>query len=907
MITDSVIRTCTNLLAYLAEPAARAIALGCLAAIVLGALRVKRVPVRLFAWTTVLYGAVAIALAGWLLPGVTMRVPGAATAERIIEANARVQNAIRTMDEFVFASRVKEAQEAQEAKEAKETTLSGNGAGLSVAEKIAQGSRAGMRRTLPPSPERAREQARSETSAMSYLKVRPTMPHDGDAGLSAREDRPSAELRTSRSPEKANAARDGAGPGATDATSLSNLQESKAAEGPRAPKKAIPWAVVAAGIYAAIALLLLGRLLLGLALSHRLARLSEKIRDADAVRKLRFRAYASGLETVPEMAESELVSVPATLNVFRPVILLPAHWREWDEAKFDAILAHEVSHVARRDSLTQRISLIHRAIFWFSPLAWWLDRKLNELAEEASDEAALGAGADKNRYAEMLLGFFADLEAASGRVWWQGVSMASDGSRAGHAEKRVERILSWGGSISMKKSLAVVLVAIAAPVIFVAAAVHPVVVYGQGGQDKTQDDSKNVIMPGGPKAPALPNAPKGGVTAPAPVAPAMAAAQVGGVTGAVPPAPAIAGAPQGGVDTPSMPTAPNPALAPVGPIQIRPSTPAAAPALMPVPGAPAHPPIVPGPIASGPVTPSAMTSPAMAAAAPMPPQSSTASEVRQAEAQVREAEKQVEEAKKAIPRDVQSIREAEDAMKVAQQALVDSREAMRAAMAQDQDNSTTITNGTFNMNSGPRYVMMSRNSNELNMSGDEEDLQHAKELRKKISSDFIWFEKDEKSYVITDPDFIAKAKALFAPEEELGKQQDALGQQQDELGRQQDALGEKMEGVKVKIRDITPELEEIRARMKQLNAEGGATQEELGRLQSRLGELQSEVGHSQSEAGAGQSDIGRQQAELGRKQGELGRRQGELGRQQGEIAKKASRELRQMFEDAIAKGIAKAE
>ncbi|HEV2341524.1 MAG TPA: M56 family metallopeptidase [Candidatus Acidoferrales bacterium] len=906
MITDSVIRTCTNLLAYLAEPAARAIALGCLAAIVLGALRVKRVPVRLFAWTTVLYGAVAIALAGWLLPGVTMRVPGAATVERIIEANARVQNAMATLKAYVSVTKTAEAKNAIETKGLKD---SGDAARL-VAEnlpstdELREGKAAEYRRS-PKNANSAREEARSATSAMSYLKVRPTMPHDGDAGMSAGEGRPSAELRTSRSPQKANAARDGAGLSATDATSLSNLQESKGAEGRRAPKKAIPWAVVAAGIYAAIALLLLGRLLLGLALSHRLARLSEKIRDADAVRKLRFRAYASGLERVPEMAESELVSVPATLNVFRPVILLPAHWREWDEAKFDAILAHEVSHVARRDSLTQRISLVHRAIFWFSPLAWWLDRKLNELAEEASDEAALGAGADKNRYAEMLLGFFADLEAASGRVWWQGVSMASDGSRAGHAEKRVERILSWGGSITMKKSLAVALVAIAAPVIFVAAAVHPVI-----AQDKTQDDSKNVIMPGGPKAPALSNAPKGGVTAPAPVAPAMAAAPVGGVTGAVPPAPAIAGAPQGGVATAAMPPAPNPALAPVGPIQIRPSTPAAAPALMPVPGAPAHPPIVPGPIANGPVTPSAMTVPAIAAAAPMPPQSSTASEVRQAEAQVREAKRQLEKAEKAVHPDEARIRVTQEVlMKTLQvyQAMAKAQESMRAAMAQDQDNSTTITNGTFNMNSGPRYVMMSRNSNEVNMSGDEEDLQHAKELRKKISSDFIWFEKDEKSYVITDPDFIAKAKALFAPEEELGKQQDALGQQQDELGRQQDALGEKMEGVKVKIRDITPELEEIRARMKQLNAEGGATQEELGRLQSRLGQLQSEVGHSQSEAGAGQSDIGRQQAELGRKQGELGRRQGELGRQQGEIAKKASRELRQMFEDAIAKGIAKAE
>ena len=59
------------------------------------------------------------------------------------------------------------------------------------------------------------------------------------------------------------------------------------------------------------------------------------------------------------------------------------------DAKLDAVIAHEVSHVVRRDALTQRLSLLHRAIFWFSPLAWWLDRHLAELAEQASDEAAL--------------------------------------------------------------------------------------------------------------------------------------------------------------------------------------------------------------------------------------------------------------------------------------------------------------------------------------------------------------------------------------------------------------------------------------------------------------------------------------------------------------------------------------
>ena len=157
--------------------------------------------------------------------------------------------------------------------------------------------------------------------------------------------------------------------------------------------------------------------------------------------------------------------------MLRSTILLPTAWREWDDAKLDAVIAHEVSHVARRDALTQRLSLLHRAIFWFSPLSWWLDRHLADLAEQASDEAALSCGADRKHYARILLGFFETLHAAPGRVWWQGVSMA----KAGQAEHRVERILAWKGSVAMRlqKSIAVCIVALAAPVVYLAASAQP--------------------------------------------------------------------------------------------------------------------------------------------------------------------------------------------------------------------------------------------------------------------------------------------------------------------------------------------------------------------------------------------------------------------------------------------------
>src|SRR6202165_2203796 len=238
---------------------------------------------------------------------------------------------------------------------------------------------------------------------------------------------------------------------------------------------AIRWSAVSGAIYLAVASLFLLRLFVGIAFGRRLLRASRPIDETRLVQRLTFRAKSLRLAVIPDAAESEFISVPVTLGALRSTILLPAEWREWDDARLDAVIAHEVSHVARRDGLTQRLSLLHRAIFWFSPLAWWLDRHLADLAEQASDEAALSGGADRNDYARTLLGFFEALQAAPGRVWWQGVAMA----KAGQAEQRLERILSWKGSVAMsfvksslKKSIAVAVLTLAVPVVYLAASVR---------------------------------------------------------------------------------------------------------------------------------------------------------------------------------------------------------------------------------------------------------------------------------------------------------------------------------------------------------------------------------------------------------------------------------------------------
>ena len=150
----------------------------------------------------------------------------------------------------------------------------------------------------------------------------------------------------------------------------------------------IDWQTAALRAYILIAGLLLLRTTLGL------------------VRLSHLRANATPLpELGADVFQAAPLTVPITCGLWRPRVLLPEDWHTWDEGTLDAVLAHERSHIAERDFLTQCLSKINRAAYWCNPLAWWLDRHLAVLAEHASDDAALRGFAVRPMYAAMLLGF----------------------------------------------------------------------------------------------------------------------------------------------------------------------------------------------------------------------------------------------------------------------------------------------------------------------------------------------------------------------------------------------------------------------------------------------------------------------------------------------------------------------
>ena len=219
---------------------------------------------------------------------------------------------------------------------------------------------------------------------------------------------------------------------------------------PKSAPMPVDWARAGLIAYGIVALALLLRLCVGLAMSLRLLGGS--------------RPTDRATHGIP-IRESDRVATPVTLGIVRPAIVLPPDWRQWDTAKLDAVLAHERSHIRRRDPAVQLLSALHRALLWHSPLSWFLHQRIVRVAEEASDDAAVAATRDRALYAEVLLDF---VRRAVPRPSWHGVPMA----RYGRADERIHRILD-GTALSRgvtRWSMAAIL-ALGSPIAYLAASV----------------------------------------------------------------------------------------------------------------------------------------------------------------------------------------------------------------------------------------------------------------------------------------------------------------------------------------------------------------------------------------------------------------------------------------------------
>jgi beta-lactamase regulating signal transducer with metallopeptidase domain len=552
-------------------------------------------------------------------------------------------------------------------------------------------------------------------------------------------------------------------------------------------------------------------------------------------------------DTSVDLRGSAEVSSPVTIC---SAIVLPMDYTSWDNEKLRVVLAHERSHIRQRDFYLQLLAGVYASVVWFSPLGWWLKRKLSDLAEAISDRAGLEEASDRTSYAQILLEF-----AAAPRPTLIGVAMA----RSGSLSRRIERLLN---DVSFRQAFAGSRHALAAVLVV------PVALFAATALVRVQAAGQQTPVPPAPAA-----TPTGEVPAPppavAPVAPESGVSEPEPISGEpipaapadAPPSPAQAEAPREGRPVP-LPAPRVLTIAPVAP-----------------PAGPAHLAILPPVPSRGMVTLIAPKAPGMPGSASMILVSPNAMAL-------------------IAPHAVYGVGRGYG---------VGQSTTESGTSSYSENGKHSGYHYSYSSNGQSYAVIRGGDKEHMTFSGNwiEGRSEQIDKARKQAGGkDFLWFTRDGKDYFVDDPATLSQIEAMYKPMEALGAQQEALGKEQEELGKKQEELGRQQEKASVPTPDMSKEIAEIEEAMAKLKANQGKAmnEEQFADLQSKLGELQGKMGEIQGRIGAKQGEFGAQMGKLGAMQGELGAKQGRLGAEQGRIGQEADRRIRSIIDESMKDG-----
>ncbi len=129
---------------------------------------------------------------------------------------------------------------------------------------------------------------------------------------------------------------------------------------------------------------------------------------------------------------------PIAFGTLRPTIALPADFAErFSPEAQDAMLAHELAHVAASDPFWLAIADVVLALAWWHPAVWWARRQLRAASEATADEASALVPGGRVALAESLVNFGRELAAPG---WTRGLGVAGDGLKSQLA-RRVTALL----------------------------------------------------------------------------------------------------------------------------------------------------------------------------------------------------------------------------------------------------------------------------------------------------------------------------------------------------------------------------------------------------------------------------------------------------------------------------------
>ena len=103
------------------------------------------------------------------------------------------------------------------------------------------------------------------------------------------------------------------------------------------------------------------------------------------------------------LCTSEQMRVPTAIGLLKPAVVIPG-WvmRELTPGELNQILLHELAHLRRWDDWTNLAQQVVKAIFFFHPAVWWIEKRVALEREMACDDAVLAETSSPHAYAECL-------------------------------------------------------------------------------------------------------------------------------------------------------------------------------------------------------------------------------------------------------------------------------------------------------------------------------------------------------------------------------------------------------------------------------------------------------------------------------------------------------------------------
>ncbi len=155
------------------------------------------------------------------------------------------------------------------------------------------------------------------------------------------------------------------------------------------PRRENPTSFTVAGwCCAVLAAFGIARMLFSLIFVARTQRLGIRIHNSQLTELVQRLASQLGCRSVPSIRESPGLASAAVAGFWRAVLVLPGSWQGWNADEQKTVVAHELAHIARHDSIWRCFASGILAMHFFNPLVHWLLHRVMLYQELAADSMA---------------------------------------------------------------------------------------------------------------------------------------------------------------------------------------------------------------------------------------------------------------------------------------------------------------------------------------------------------------------------------------------------------------------------------------------------------------------------------------------------------------------------------------